>query len=153
MKKIIVLLLSLLMFFSLISCTVAKDPTSEYPSMKKFSIESRYSGDNNSNFFHFIFDWKIDGNFEATYTDEYDLYYSMDEVGPYELCEPMSDFNQVPTEFTLTPGGFAELVINVDDKYEGLPAGYYRFVFKFNVSKDGGEPEIYQASVDFDMSM
>lgn len=153
MKKLIVLLLSLLMIFSIVSCTEAPEPGSEYPSMEKLNISTQYKGNNNSNFFSFSFKWKIEGNYEATFTDEYDLYYSMDEFGPYELCEPKEGFDQTPKEFTLIPNEPTELIFNIDDKYEGLPMGYYKFVFKFNVSEDGNTPEIYQATVDYDMSM
>lgn len=152
MKKIITLLLVFILTLGLFACTNKDDPTSQYPSMSKLNIYSQYRPENGNNFFSFNFKWEIEGDYKATFTDEYDLYYSMDEKGPYELCEPKSDFNQTPIEYTLSPTTRHDLLINVTDKYNNLPAGYYRFVFKFNVSKDGDNPEIYQASVDFDLN-
>ena len=77
----------------------------------------------------------------------------MDEMGPFELCEPIDGYTESTELYTLVPGEKQEFSVNIDDKYDGLPAGYYRFVFKFNVSIDGGAEEVYSASVDFDMSI
>lgn len=150
MKKIFVLLLSFVIIFSLVACTEASDPTSEFPSMNKFSVSYSYSGNKDGDFFTFKFNWKEAETFSALYSHEYDLYWAMDSAGPFELCEPIEGYTHTCELYTLIPGEKAEFTINIGDKYENLPRGYYRFVFTFDVSENGGPVEKRIASIDFD---
>lgn len=151
MKKILILLLSFILIFGLVSCTEAPDPGSEYPSMNKLSISSSYKGNKDGNFFTFTFNWKEAETFTAKFSHDYDLYWAMDDMGLYEYCEPIEGYTKTAELYTLVPGEKHEFTINVDDKYDGLPSGHYKFVFTFNVSDNGGEPEIHTASVEFDL--
>ena len=151
MKKILVLLLSFIFIFGLVACTEAVDPTTEYPAMNKLSISSSYKGNREGNFFTFKFNWKEEDSFRAKYSHDYDLYWSMDEMGPYELCEPKEGYTTTCELYTLVPGETSEFTINVDDKYENLPQGFYKFVFKFYVSENDSEPILHEAYIDFNI--
>lgn len=163
-KVLIGIALVLAMVFAMTACgsgePVAYDAPSGAPYeglcvIEKMNSSSSYQQKKGVNYFSTTMKWRTENeNIEsADYSDEFFLEWASEEIGPYELCEPVNDMSSLKNNVhTIKPGEDNTIEYDVDAYFDGLPRGYYRFVKVFDVKYKDGTTEKMVASFGFDMN-